>query len=103
MESSHNDVDNCAGSDAPRFGTIPPGSRRSDGVSKELYLQFIGGTPVARYSEAGKRTSERISLSIYLSLCGMTHLRISYPHEEVVLLDQTVGSDVDSWLDKPED
>ena len=73
-----------------RFGKIPPGSRRSDGVSKELYLQFISGTPVVRYSEAGKRTSERI----YLSLCGMTHLRISSPHEEVVLIDQTVGSDV---------
>ena len=45
---------------------------------------------MVRYREAGKRTSERISLSIY----GMTHLRISSPHEEVVLLDQTVGSDV---------
>ena len=41
-----------------RFGTIPPGSRRSDGVSNELYLQFISGTPVVRYREAGKRTSE---------------------------------------------
>ena len=49
----------------------------------------------------------RLSVSLYLSLSmyvyGMTHLRIWSPHEEVVLLDQTVGSDVDSWLDKPED
>ena len=47
---------------AHRFGTIPPGSRMADGVSNELYLPFIGSTPVVRYSEAGKRTFERIWL-----------------------------------------
>ena len=51
---------------AHRFGKIPPGSRRSDGVSNELYLPFMCGTPVVRYSEAGKRTSERICLSLCL-------------------------------------
>ena len=45
----------------------------------------------------------RLSVSLSLYVYGMTHLRIWSPHEEVVLLDQTVGSDVDSWLDKPED
>ena len=35
-----------------------------------------------------------VSLSLSLYVYGMTHLRISSPHEEVVLLDQTVGSDV---------
>ena len=54
---------------AHRFGRIPPGSRMSDGVSNELYLPFIGSTPVVRYSEAGKRTSERISLSVSLYVC----------------------------------
>ena len=51
-----------------RFGTIPPGSRMADGVSNELYLPFIGGTPVVRYSEAGKRTFERIWLAGWLSM-----------------------------------
>ena len=42
-----------------RFGTIPPGSRMSDGVSNELYLSFIGGTPEDRSRHRARSTSTR--------------------------------------------
>ena len=44
---------------AHRFGTIPPGSRMSDGVSNELYLPFIGGTPEDRSRHRARSTSTR--------------------------------------------